>query len=82
MLATLADDEDRVLVTKGSDFRDGHLLRRSPRRLLIVTTGNVTNQDFLELFDRNLEAIVDTLSESAFVELRATGLVLGPEPGP
>jgi predicted nuclease of predicted toxin-antitoxin system len=35
-LARLADDEDRVVVTKDRDFRDGHLLgdrcgRTSPR---------------------------------------------------
>jgi predicted nuclease of predicted toxin-antitoxin system len=48
-LVTLADGEDRVVVTKDRDFRDGHLLRRSPRRLLIVSTGNITNVDFLGL---------------------------------
>src|ERR1022692_1127564 len=35
-IAALADDEDRVVVTKDRDFRDGHLLSRSPRRLLVV----------------------------------------------
>ena len=35
-VATTADAEDRVLVTKDGDFRDSHRLRASPRRLLIV----------------------------------------------
>ncbi|HUR18608.1 MAG TPA: DUF5615 family PIN-like protein [Acidimicrobiales bacterium] len=35
-IARRADAEDRVVVTKDSDFRDGHLLRSTPRRLLIV----------------------------------------------
>ncbi len=42
-IAERADTEDRVLVTKDQDFRDGHLLARSPRQLLVVATGNITN---------------------------------------
>ena len=33
-IAELADDEGRVVATKDRDFREGHLLARSPRRLL------------------------------------------------
>jgi predicted nuclease of predicted toxin-antitoxin system len=33
-LATVADAEDRVVITKDRDFRDSHLLRRTPRRLV------------------------------------------------
>lgn len=43
VIAELADEDDRIVVTKDRDFRDGHLLGRSPRRLLVVATGNITN---------------------------------------
>lgn len=33
-VAITADAEDRVVITKDRDFRDGHLLRSKPRRLL------------------------------------------------
>ncbi|HEY0813740.1 MAG TPA: DUF5615 family PIN-like protein [Pseudonocardia sp.] len=39
-IARRADVENRVVVTKDRDFRDGHLLAGSPRRLLVVATGN------------------------------------------
>jgi predicted nuclease of predicted toxin-antitoxin system len=42
-IAQHADTENRVVVTKDQDFRDGHLLGRSPRKLLVVATGNITN---------------------------------------
>ena len=73
-LAAQADGEDRVLVTKDRDFRDGHLLRGTPRRLLIVATGNITNDDLLELFAANLGTIVRSLEEAAFIELRPKSL--------
>lgn len=46
----IADAQDRVVVTKDRDFRDGHLLTGSPRKLFIVATGNISNDALLKLF--------------------------------
>ena len=82
-IAELADRDDRVVVTKDRDFRDGHLLGGSPRRLLVVATGNITNSALLALFDAHLDAIVAAFDDVDFVELRPTALVLhgGPDSG-
>jgi predicted nuclease of predicted toxin-antitoxin system len=39
-----ADQDERVVVTKDQDFRDSHLLSRSPRRLLVVATATSPTQ--------------------------------------
>ncbi|MGB0101815.1 MAG: DUF5615 family PIN-like protein [Nocardioides sp.] len=75
-IATLADRDDRIVVTKDRDFRDGHLLGGSPRRLLVVATGNITNAALLGLFRTNLAEIVAAFDEVDFVELRPSTLVL------
>ncbi len=75
-LARLADAEDRVVITKDRDFRDSHLLRREPRRLLVVATGNITNRDLLALFADNLETLVVALDEARYVEIGQSGLVI------
>jgi predicted nuclease of predicted toxin-antitoxin system len=75
-LAAMADAEDRVVVTKDRDFRDSHLLRREPRRLLIVATGNISNRDLLAMFTDNLETVVAALGEAMYIELSSTGLVI------
>lgn len=75
-IAALADREGRVVVTKDRDFRDGHLLSGSPRRLLVVATGNITNAALLALFAANLDVIVAALNEVAFVEIGPEALVL------
>jgi predicted nuclease of predicted toxin-antitoxin system len=75
-LARFADDEDRAVVTKDRDFRDSHLLRGTPRRLLIVATGNIANDDLLALFERHLETIVSALEEVTFAELESDRLVV------
>ena len=75
-IAKLADRDDRIVVTKDRDFRDGHLLGGSPRRLLVVATGNITNTALLGLFRANIAEIVAAFDEVDFVELRSSTLVL------
>lgn len=80
-IARQADAEDRVVVTKDADFRDGHLITGSPRRLLVVATGNVSNVALLGLVGRHLENIVAALTDADFVELRPAELVVHRPPG-
>lgn len=77
-IAERADAEDRIVVSKDSDFRDGHLLRSSPRRLLVIATGNITNSALLALVDENLHAIVTAYDDSDFVELGSDSLFVHP----
>jgi len=76
-IAQRADTDGRVVVTKDQDFRDGHLLARSPRQLLVVATGNITNDALLSLFELHLDAIVSALDEADFVEVSQDALALG-----
>jgi predicted nuclease of predicted toxin-antitoxin system len=76
-IAELGDADGRVVVTKDRDFRDGHLLARSPRQLLIIATGNITNNALLALFALHLDAIVASLDQADLVELSQDALVLG-----
>lgn len=75
-IAESADAQGRVVLTKDRDFRDGHLLRGTPQRLLVVTTGNITNNALLALFDANLAAIVAALEEAPFVECGPESLII------
>ena len=75
-LAAIADIEDRVLITKDRDFRDSHLLLRLPRRLLVVATGNIANDDLLALFETNLALIVDAFENATFIEIGQTSVVI------
>ncbi len=63
-IVELSDAEDGVVVTKDRDFRDGHLLHGAPRRLWLISTGNITNDDLLALVERNLEQVIDGLKMS------------------
>lgn len=75
-IAQRADADHRVVVTKDRDFRDSHLLSGSPRRLLVVTTGNITNNALLGLFESYMEAVVTAFDESDYVELAPRALIV------
>lgn len=76
-IAEFADADGRIVITKDRDFRGGHLLARSPRQLLIIATGNITNNALLALFTLHHDAIVASLDQADLVELSQDALVLG-----
>jgi predicted nuclease of predicted toxin-antitoxin system len=61
---------------KDRDFREAHLLTGSPRQLLVVATGNVTNEALLSLFELHLDAIVSAFAEADVVQLTEEALML------
>jgi predicted nuclease of predicted toxin-antitoxin system len=62
-------DEQRVVVSKDSDFFYSHLLHDRPWRLLLVKTGNISTRDLCELFERNLPAIEAAFQRHTLVEI-------------
>ncbi len=75
-ICRLADLDGRVVVTKDADFVSSHLLSGRPGRLLLVSVGNITNDNLERRLFAELPAIVLALSDSAFVELTNNGLVV------
>jgi predicted nuclease of predicted toxin-antitoxin system len=68
--------EARVVVTKDSDFVDSFLIRGEPEKLLFITTGNISNNDLIQLLRTNWRPILSMLSQGDFVELSLTALTL------
>ena len=75
-LAALAAKDRRILVTKDSDFVNSFYLKRSPPKLLLVSTGNINNDWLLHLFLTNIVRIERAFTENDFVELNRTSLTL------
>ncbi|GAB4032667.1 DUF5615 family PIN-like protein [Spirosoma jeollabukense] len=65
----IATQEERVVITKDSDFQDSYLLMGQPPRLLLLTTGNIKNRKLLDLFRSNIAAISDLFNLHTFIEL-------------
>ena len=64
-----ADDENRIVISKDSDFLDNYILDGSPKKLLIVSTGNINNQNLIQLFEKNLESLKSLFEENSVIEI-------------
>ena len=62
-------NEDRIVITKDSDFLDSYLIIGKPPKLLLVTTGNIINKSLILLFDGYFETIVDLFNSYDLIEL-------------
>ena len=65
----LSLDEQRVVISKDTDFFYTHLLQDRPWKLLLVKTGNISTRDLCVLLERNLPAIEAVLRRHTLVEI-------------
>lgn len=73
---SIALREDRVVITKDVDFVNSFLLLGQPGKLLLISTGNITNSDLETLLVPKIPAIVAALQAHSYVELTRTALVV------
>ncbi|MDX2283935.1 MAG: DUF5615 family PIN-like protein [Bacteroidia bacterium] len=69
---SLADQ--RIVVTKDSDFYHSFLLKSEPWKLLLVRTDNMGLHAFTELFMRQSPVMLTQFSQHSLIEFHAEGL--------
>jgi predicted nuclease of predicted toxin-antitoxin system len=75
-IAALADADAAVVISKDADFLDSHILTGQPARLLLISTGNISNRRLLGLFETHLHRITANLSQASVIELTQTALII------
>lgn len=51
MIRKVSVVQERIVMTKDSDFFDSHLIQGIPAKLLFVSTGNIMNKYLLKLIE-------------------------------
>ena len=69
VLNELSLGDQRVVITKDTDFFYSHILQGRPWKLLLVRTGNLRTAELHTLFLRHLPAIVAALDTHSLVEI-------------
>lgn len=62
----IAVRENRIIITKDSDFFDGYLAQGAPPQVLLLQFGNIKNEELLSLFDKevsNIKALFNSDAE-------------------
>jgi predicted nuclease of predicted toxin-antitoxin system len=74
VLNQISFDEQRVVISKDTDFFYSHLVLGRPWKLVLVKTGNMSKGDLCSLFERHLSEIETALEQYALVEIDRTAV--------
>ena len=74
-ITDLSVKEQRIVVSKDADFVDSFLVHQLPWKLLLVSTGNIHNNELLALFERNLEQCVQGFARFDFIEINQREII-------
>jgi len=69
IVADVADAESRIVISKDSDFLKLIILEDKPKKLLMITTGNIINKELLDLFELNFETALRLFNSFDVVEM-------------
>ncbi|GDY11614.1 hypothetical protein LBMAG53_04920 [Planctomycetota bacterium] len=75
-IVRLAALDGSIVVTKDDDFADSFFLRGQPPKLLLVTTGNISNPDLERIFTVNLDRLSLVFEQHYFVEIGRFSLII------
>ncbi len=75
-IARIATAEERIVVTKDADFVNTFIVHGQPRKLLLISTGNITNRELERLFFTNIGQITEIFEQHDFVELDLKGVTI------
>ena len=74
-IAAYVDENEMLLITKDGDFRDSHFLRGTPKLLLRLVLGNVSNDELVTLIKSFWPEIAKASQEDrCYLELSRNGL--------
>jgi predicted nuclease of predicted toxin-antitoxin system len=67
--------QNRILIRKDSDFLTSYLVNDSPKKLILVSTGNISNRDLIKIFEENIDLIVQMLNRSNLIEINVANII-------
>lgn len=70
-----ADQHGLIVVTKDIDFYHSHMIFDHPKKLLLITTGNIKNKKLFDLIRANALLIERLFENCDYVEMTIDGLI-------
>ena len=68
-------EQQRIVISKDADFYNRYFLVLEPYKLLIVSTGNISNNKLVEVFKNNWDKITDALVVDSIVEITNRSII-------
>ena len=64
--------EQRILITKDSDFYYSYLLKRTPHKLILLRIGNCSKAELISIFQQHFDKIENYISTAGMSEVYRT----------
>lgn len=74
-ITELSVTESQIVITKDADFVSSFMLAGEPRKLLLVSTGNIVNADLEDIFVPQIPVIAAAFDTYDYLELTRTNLI-------
>jgi predicted nuclease of predicted toxin-antitoxin system len=71
-----SDDQNCVIATKDADFTTSFWLRNRPNKLLLISTGNISNSELETILIANFDQLITELINNKFVELNREHIIV------
>ncbi|NMG08213.1 DUF5615 family PIN-like protein [Brasilonema sp. UFV-L1] len=68
--------DNRIVITKDSDFLNSFLTIKEPYKLLLVTTGNISNLELEAIFAANLQFLSELFVSHSYIEMTRDSIIV------
>lgn len=68
--------EQRIIISKDSDFIESMLISSKPFKLLHISVGNINNQDLLSIFAENIDQIDKLFLSARLIEVNDETIIV------
>lgn len=72
----LSTQQQRIVITKDTDFVESFLLQQRPHKLLLITTGNIQNSELEFLVSKYLQQLVNLFQQHSYIELSRNSIII------
>jgi predicted nuclease of predicted toxin-antitoxin system len=76
MITSISIEQQRIVITKDTDFVESFLLQGKPYKLILIGTGNIKNTELESLIAANLQQLVELINVHFYLELNRSGIVV------
>lgn len=66
-ICSYADSQGLILVSKDSDFRSSYFVHRTPKKLIKVNLGNISNRELVDIFSKQIPVLAKLNEQKNFL---------------
>jgi predicted nuclease of predicted toxin-antitoxin system len=65
-ISKYADNHGYIVITKDSDFKNTHFIKKSPKKLIKVNLGNISTNRLIDIFENHYLLLIEKFDNNEF----------------